>query len=127
MTNRAFFLQLLGVTAVCAVVLLALFQVTALKPYQPLGWISLGGFFLLSILMFFVGRSSAASANKNNFTNTVLLFTMGKMFFAVMIVYAYLMLAEPADKFFIVPFFAVYFLYTGFETYFMMKLGKAGV
>lgn len=127
MSNKSFFLQLLGVAGVSALVLLGLFQIAALAPYRMLGWISLGGFSLLSILMFLVGRSAANSANKNSFTNMVLLFTMGKMFFAVMIVYAYLVLAEPRDKFFVVPFFAVYFIFTGFETYFMMRLGKSGV
>jgi cobalamin synthase len=127
MSNKSFFLQLLGVAGVSALILLGLFQIASLAPYQMLGWISLGGFSLLSILMFLLGRSAANSANKNSFTNMVLLFTMGKMFFAVMIVYSYLVLAEPSDKFFVVPFFVIYFIFTAFETYFMMRLGKSSV
>lgn len=77
--------------------------------------------------MFLVGRSSAQSENKNNFTSTVLGFTMGKMMLAIMIIFAYMQLAEPSDKFFVIPFFTVYFIFTAFETYFMMKLGRTGV
>ena len=77
--------------------------------------------------MFFTGRSSAQSDNKNTFTSTVLGFTAGKMLLAIMIVFAYIKLAEPADRFFVIPFFAVYFIFTAFETYFMMKLGRTGV
>lgn len=127
MTNQAFFLQLAGVTLLTAAALWGLFQVPSLAPYQILGWVSLGGFVLISILMFLIGRGSAQSENKNTFTSTVLGFTVGKMMLAIMIIFAYIQLAEPADKFFVIPFFAVYFIFTGFETYFMMKLGRTGV
>jgi len=127
MTNQTFFLQLGAVTLLTAAALWGLFQVPSLAPYQILGWVSLGGFVLISMLMFFTGRSSAQSDNKNTFTSTVLGFTAGKMMLAIMIVFAYIKLAEPADRFFVIPFFAVYFLFTAFETYFMMKLGRTGV
>jgi len=127
MTNKAFLLQLGGVILITVAALLGLYQVPKLAPYQVLGWISLGGFVFLSMVMFFLGRSAANSSNKNTFTNTIMRFTMGKMKFAIMIVYAYLQMAAPTDKFFVIPFFLVYFIFTAFETYFMMKLGKAGV
>ncbi|MEL6968850.1 MAG: hypothetical protein AAFO02_01675 [Bacteroidota bacterium] len=127
MTNQTFFLQLGVVTLLTAAALWGLFQVPSLAPYQTLGWVSLGGFVLISLLMFFTGRSSAQSDNKNTFTSTVLGFTAGKMMLAIMIVFAYIKLAEPADRFFVIPFFAVYFIFTAFETYFMMKLGRTGV
>lgn len=127
MTNQAFFLQLGAVILVTALALWGLFQVPTLMPYQILGWVSLGGFVFLSVVMFFIGRTSAQSDNKNTFTSTVLGFTVGKMMLAIMIIFAYLKLAEPTDKLFIIPFFAVYFVFTAFETYFMMKLGRTGV
>lgn len=127
MTNQTFFLQLGAVILLTAAALWGLFQVPSLAPYQVLGWISLGGFVFLSVVMFFIGRGAAQSENKNTFTSSVLGFTMGKMMLAIMIIFAYLKLAEPTDKFFIIPFFAVYFIFTAFETYFMMKLGRTGV
>lgn len=128
MTNQQFFLQLTIITGLCALGLWGLMEgVPDLRPYQALGWISLGGFTLLSGFMFWAGRNAALSENKNNFTSAVLGFTMGKMFLAIIIVYAYMQLAQPADKLFVIPFFGVYLVYTIFETYFMMKLGRTGV
>ena len=127
MTNSQFFAQLGGVTLVSILLLLGLFQLPQIAPYQFFGWFSLAGFVILATIMFFIGRQSAMSDNKNNFTSTILGFTMGKMFMSVIIIYSYLQLAEPTDKFFIAPFFAVYFIFTAFETYFMMKLGRSGV
>ena len=127
MTNQSFFLQLGAVILLTAAALWGLFQVPKLAPYQILGWVSLGGFVFLSMVMFFIGRTSAQSENKNNFTSTVLGFTVGKMMLAIMIIFAYMQLAEPTDKFCVSPFFTVYFVFTAFETYFMMKLGRTGV
>ncbi|PSR11329.1 MAG: hypothetical protein DA408_16385 [Bacteroidetes bacterium] len=127
MTNQQFFAHLGIVTAATAAILLGLQQIPAMQSYQIFGWICLGGFVVLSILMFLVARVSAKSKNKNDFTSTVLGFTAGKMMFTIMILYTYLKLAEPADKFFVAPFFTCYFIYTAFETYFMMRLGRTGV
>lgn len=127
MTIQQFLLQLAIVSTITAAALWGLFQVPSLQPYQLLGWVSLGGFILLSFLMYLIGENAAKSSNKNHFTNVVLGFTGAKMLVALMIVFVYLKLAMPTDKLFIIPFFAVYFIFTGFETYLMMKLGKTGV
>jgi hypothetical protein len=127
MTHPSFFAQLATVTALTAGALYALFLSPKLAPYHLMGWVSLGGFVLLSVLMYFVAGSAARSKNKNDFTNTVLGFTTGKMMLAAAIIFTYLLLAEPADKLFVIPFFVVYFIFTAFETYFMIKLGKSTI
>ncbi|RMF01651.1 MAG: hypothetical protein D6772_04495 [Bacteroidetes bacterium] len=126
MTNRQFAIQLGVVSCFSILALLGLFQIPKLRPYHWLGWISCGLFMVLSVLIFFFGKQSAYSANKHTFTNTVMGFTVGKMVLAVLLIVAYLQLAEPTDKLFIIPFFVVYFIFTAFETYVMMKLGRAG-
>ena len=127
MTNQQFATQLGVVSIISLLALVGLFQVPKLSPYQWLGWISWGLFIGLSALMFYFGKQSALSENKHTFTNTVMGFTVGKMILAVLLIVAYLQLAEPADKLFIIPFFMVYFIFTAFETYVMMKLGRTGV
>ena len=74
--------------------------------------------------MYQAGYRAAMSDNKNDFTNAVLGFTVGKMFLAILVILGYSLLAQPPDKLFIIPFFAIYLIYTIFETYFMMKLGR---
>lgn len=124
MSQRQFFIQL-GILSLGATILLFfLNRLAQLQPYSILSWISLAAFMALSALMYLAGRRAALSDNKNDFTNAILGFTMGKMFLAILVVFGYSQLARPPDKLFIIPFFAVYLIYTIFETYFMMKLGR---
>ncbi|MEZ4983925.1 MAG: hypothetical protein R2795_02615 [Saprospiraceae bacterium] len=127
MSNRTFFQLLLLVSAVTALLLWGMYQSPKLAAHTLLGWGSLGMFILLSILMFFMAGQSARSSNKNQFTNTVLGFTAGKMMLVLMVLFMYLQLAEPTDKLFVLPFLAVYFIFTAFETWFMMKIGRTSV
>jgi drug/metabolite transporter (DMT)-like permease len=124
MSQKQFFLQLGIVSLATAVIIFLLNQHDKIQGHDALSWIGLVLFVGLSIAMYFMGRRSAASANKNDFTNTVLAFTLGKMFLALLIIFGYLQLEEPESKFFILPFFCVYLIYTIFETYFMMRLGR---
>jgi hypothetical protein len=125
MQTKTFILQLLITTLLTAGLLFALHQVDKVKPYFLFSWISLGIFVVLSAIMYFVGQQAAQSDNKYTFTNTILGFTVGKLFLAIMVILGYDQLAEPSTKFFIFPFFVVYAVFTGFETYVMMKLSKA--
>ncbi|MCI5080684.1 MAG: hypothetical protein MRY78_03275 [Saprospiraceae bacterium] len=125
MSAKSFYLQLLLVSAGTAAGLFLLNQIPKLAPYEIMSWLSLGLFIFVSIFMYNIGVSASKSDNKYTFTNTIMGFTVGKLFLAIMVILAYNMLAEPATKFFIIPFFAVYFIFTAFETYFLMKLSKA--
>ncbi|MCO6488839.1 MAG: hypothetical protein J5I98_10495 [Phaeodactylibacter sp.] len=124
MDQRSFFIQLGLLSLGAAILLFFLNRLPQLQAYSTLSWISLAAFVGLSILMYLAGRRAAESDNKNDFTNAVLGFTAGKMFLAILVLLGYSQLAQPPDKLFIIPFFAVYLIYTIFETYFMMKLGR---
>jgi hypothetical protein len=125
MSPKPFFLQLTGLTLLAAGIVVLLNTLPQLEEHYPLGWISLGIFFFLTVLMYFAGRQAAGSANKNDFTSVVLAFTLGKLFVIILAVFGYSQLREPETNFFILPFFSMYLIYTIFETYVMMKLGKA--
>ncbi len=127
MSTAQFFTQL-GITiCITAAILFGLFTLPQIEPYQLFGWASLTGFVAITIIMFFFGRKAALHENKTIFTSSVLVFTMSKMFLSIIIIFGYQKLALPEDNFFIAPFFTIYFLFTAFETYFMMKLSKIGV
>ncbi|PHN07087.1 hypothetical protein [Flavilitoribacter nigricans] len=127
MEAKHFFIQLLILSVAVAAGLYFLNQLPQLQAHASLSWISLVGFIGLSVLMYYAGKRGARSENKNDFTNVVLGFTIGKMFMAIMVIYAYLQLAKPEGKAFILPFFGIYLIFTAFETFFMMKLGKSKV
>ena len=79
-------------------------------------------FAFLCVLLFFLGRRSAGAENRMLFSNVFLGLTMVKMLLCGMLVVGYVILAEPGNKLFIVPFFYLYLVYTAFEVYFLMKL-----
>lgn len=62
--------------------------------------------------------------NKNDFSRLVLGFTGFKMMFSVALVFIYQAVAEPTSRWFVIPFLIIYILYTIFETYFLMRLGR---
>ncbi|MCB0546336.1 MAG: hypothetical protein KDD19_02055 [Phaeodactylibacter sp.] len=124
MSQRSFFIQLGALSLVTAILLYFLNRQPQLQAYSALSWISLGAFVSLSVLMYLAGYRAAMSENKNDFTNAILGFTVAKMFLAILVLIGYTQLARPQDKLFIIPFFGIYLIYTIFETYFMMKLGR---
>lgn len=124
MSTTQFFTQL-GITIlITAAILFGLFTFPQIAPYQLFGWASMAGFIVMSIVMFFSGRKAVYDENKTTFTSSILIFTMVKMFLSIIVIFGYQQLALPTSKFFIAPFFTVYFIFTIFETYFMMKLSK---
>jgi len=124
MSPKPFFLQLTGLTLLAAGIVGLLNTLPQLEEHHPLGWISLGIFFFLTVLLYFAGRRAAGSTNKNDFTSVVMAFTLGKLLLIIAAIFGYSQLARPETNFFILPFFSMYLIYTIFETYVMMKLGK---
>ena len=70
---------------------------------------------LLSVAIFFLGKRTATSSNKFLFGNVFMASTMIKMFACGGLIAAYALLAEPATKTFVVPFFTSYGLFTLLE------------
>ena len=124
MSRKQFFIQLAGITVFTILATWLIHQNTTFQAHQNLSWIGLALFFVISILMYIFGYQAAQSSSKNQFTTTVMGFTMGKIFLSLILIFGYNSLVEPKTKLFILPFFGIYAIFTIFETYFMMKLGK---
>jgi hypothetical protein len=126
MSVQAFFAQLAIVTLLAAAAAYGINTFPQFAGVQPIAWISLGIFVLLSVVMFYAGRNAAFSENKHSFTNVSLGVTIGNIFIAILFILGYDQLMQPESRFFIIPFFLMYLIYTIFETYIMMKLGQLG-
>jgi hypothetical protein len=124
MQAPTFFKQLALITVPTAAAVYFVHQVPVLKAHSLLGWLSLLFFVCLSVFMFFTGRAAALSKNKNAFTNAFLVFLMMKLFLCGGIMIGYLKLTEPDTKLFVLPFFGLYIIYTTFEVFFLISLGK---
>lgn len=119
-----FFRQLTLLTLLVALFLLLLYQLPALYTYANFSWLSLGFFVLLSIVTYFIGYRAVLQKNKFAFINAALGITFIKMLLCVVIVGTYIKIVNPPSRLFILPFLGIYVIYTIFETYFMMKIGK---
>lgn len=124
MENSTFYKQLTFISIPAAVIVYLVHQIPVLQAHSLLGWMSLAFFIGLSLFMFLVGKRAAQSENKNNFTNAFLIFLMMKLFLCGSLMIGYLKLMEPDTKLFILPFFGLYIIYTIFEVFFLIKLGK---
>ena len=122
MQTKNFLIQLAGVTGLAIAVAFGLHQLPSLQGGEVLSSIAIVLFTFLSLLIFWRARVAATSSNRHSFTNVVMGSTMLKMLFSIAIIYAYIVLAEPASKLFVLPFFGIYIIYTVFEVYAMMQL-----
>jgi len=125
MSTKTFLIQLSIFSFVMLAILLAVGLSPLILPYQNFGWISWIVFFVLSLGMFFIGQKAAVSKNNFAFTQVVILTMIVKMVLAFFLCVLYYMLAQPENKYFIIPLFIVYLGFTIFETYFMMKIGNS--
>lgn len=116
--------HLLVASLIAVVFIFALGQIAALAAFMDLAWASMFVFTVLSITMYAWGYYTVKHHPKNHFINVFMTFTFFKMFFSFGIVAIYFFATAPRSKFFVLPFFAIYLVYTVFEVSFMTKLGS---
>ena len=124
MTDRTFWLGLLGTTVITSLLVAGLHLIPRLSEDWPLSIIAIGLFILISIGVYFFGKRTAASKNKFAFNNIVMGTTIFKMFISGGLIAAYAIIATPTDKIFVLPFFLIYMLYTAYEVYVLVKLAR---
>ena len=120
------FLTLLAATTALVVLLNLILQqfFGTFVQYSSVTWWSLGLFIPLSIGMFIFGQRASLSENKLLFHNLIIVTIFAKMFLSVFVLLIYKKIFHPETKNFTLPFFLVYFIFTIFETYFMVKLAQ---
>ena len=128
MKTERFFLELFAVSLFLAalVVMLGWVFPSFFNHAQVAYWMlaMLGG---LSVPMFFLGKMAAKSSKKNMFSQLMLFFIFTKMMCSVALIVVYQHKFKPLDKNFILPFVFIYFAFTAYETYFMLKISKTTV
>jgi hypothetical protein len=81
---------------------------------------------LLCVGMFILGKRTAGARNKFLFGNVFMGVTILKLFLCGGLIAAYIVLAKPDNKFFVIPFFFAYMVYTALEMVFLVKLAGEG-
>lgn len=124
MTKRSFFNQLGGLSVGIALLLIILSFIPQIQADISVSWASWLFFVVFTIVVFYVAQKAALSSNPHTFTTVIMGVVIGKMFFSILIILIYIKLMIPETRYFLLPFFAIYFSFTIFELYFMTKLGK---
>lgn len=124
MTKRSFFNQLGGLSVGIALLLITLSFIPQIQADIAVSWASWLFFIVFTIVVFYVAQKAALSSNPHTFTTVIMGVVIGKMFFSILIIMLYIKLMNPETRYFLLPFFAIYFSFTIFELYFMTKLGK---
>ena len=125
MTNQRFITLLFFTTLAVALAILGLHWLFPSVPFNsPLAWWSLLFFIAFSVGIYVMARRAAVSDNKLIFNNWILLVVFGKMTLSLMVVFVYFETIHPQSKYFVFPFFIVYFFFTIFEAHFMIRLGQ---
>lgn len=124
MTDKQFWIQLTLVTGGTGLALFLLNNLPLFQTYQDLSLWSVILFVVISIVMFYIGRWGVEHSNKNIFTTLLFGFVAAKMFLSVVLLLVYHLFMEPANQFFILPFFLVYIVYTIFECVYLTKLNE---
>lgn len=123
MTEKKFYVQLGWVTVADILLLLTLFYLSHLDSIVfPL--VGLTFFFLFSVLIFYMGKKTAMSADKNRFTSVVMSMIFLKLLMTILIVIGYDRIIGKLSLAHILSFLVSYLFFTIYEVFFMSKLAR---
>ncbi|MEM1358621.1 MAG: hypothetical protein AAGF89_10490 [Bacteroidota bacterium] len=92
----------------------------------PLSSVAVVLLLVLCIGIFWLGKRTATSENKFLFGNVFMGVTMLKLFLCGGLIGAYIYLGNPENKYFVIPFFFAYLVYTVLEIVCLVKLAAEG-
>ena len=122
-----FLLHLFIVTIVSLLFHFLMVRSDIIQPYTDFSLMSIVFFICLCFAFFFMGQIVSQSKNLYLFNGLVAFIVISKMTFCTLFIIIYFKKMHPADKFFVVPFFLYYILYTIFELQFMSKFARKKV
>lgn len=99
-------------------------QIPLLAPYLTFSLQTIAFFALLSIFFYIFAKLASGSRNIYMFNNIIMATSLIKLVLCFMVIYLYHKNMQPANNYFIIPFFTLYIIYTLFELDFMGKLAR---
>ena len=114
----------------CAIVLasaanVGLAQWAKTAAYAQFGWWAIILLALLSTILYFLGLKALKSKDKVRFSQVFLGGTVAKMLLSALYIMVYAKISSPESGYFLLPFFCAYVIFTVFESYIMIQLGKS--
>ncbi|MDX1476935.1 MAG: hypothetical protein R3301_04485 [Saprospiraceae bacterium] len=125
MTTKTFW-SLLGGTILIAGALLLLLDVLLPQSdaVSQFTMICTAVFVLINVLAYYLGIGAARSDNKYRFIHLMMILILVKMMICVALVLIYVRIGQPATKLFVIPFLAIYIIFTIFEIYVLQRVAR---
>jgi hypothetical protein len=79
---------------------------------------------MIVILAYYSGRRAVLSKSKFRFVQLMMMLIVFKMLICVALVVAHMKIHQPPSKLFVIPFLAIYLIFTLFEIYVLEKLAR---
>ncbi len=128
MLRSKFYQQLLILSGIVWVLLVGLANLSAfVEEYMPFYQVSTATLALICAILFEGGKRTSEHPNRQLFGQFFLLSIGIKMMLTLVVFMIYIRQYPPTTTLFVLPFFGLYALYTGFEVYFLTVLGKTNV
>lgn len=127
MKQSTFFGSLTGISIILILFLSWLNTFPQFEHARLFTWAVLTFFILLTLGIYFAGKHLAVAKDKNAFSSMIFFVMIFKMMLCVFFVFTFVKIMEPPNRFFLIPFFLIYFVYTTFEVVLMTKLGKVNL
>ncbi len=125
MERSSFFKQTAFLALAVTVIQMALgSSFTELAEHQNLFWVSQFVFLALTIFSFWGGKYFVKKANKNWFSQFIIILIFTRLLLSIALVIGYFNIYQPNSKLFLLPFFLVYISYTVFEVYCLARVGR---
>jgi len=125
MTHNNFIKYLLISIAFCTI-LLGLFNLfVSISSHINLMVFSIVFYSILSYIIFLMGQKSTQSRPGDYFLYIVVINVFIKLIASFLIVFLYVKIYQPQDKYFVIPFLTIYMIFTIFETYFLSLQAKS--
>ena len=122
-----FLLHLLIATLLSLIFHYLMMRAEIIRPYFDFSLLSIIFFVVLCLAFYFMGQIVSQSKNLYLFNGLVAFIVISKMTFCTLLIIVYFKKMHPGDKYFVIPFFIYYIIYTIFELQFMSKFAKKKV
>lgn len=126
MTYSRFFILLAVFTLVAVGGVVTSHALLPLSYAIPLSTTAIVLLLALCVGIFWLGKRTAGSENKFLFGNVFMGVTMLKLVLCGGLIGTYIFLGNPENKFFVIPFFFAYLVYTTLEIVCLVKLAAEG-
>jgi len=124
MSIKSFTIGLLVTLVVALVIVFASGYLPVFSDLQRFGYQSVLLFTPIAALSFFFSRKLIDHSNPNVYTGYALVFLTLKIFFTLLLIVVYKQFFNPSSGYFVIPVLLSYTVFTVYECYFLIRIGK---